>query len=70
MGIIARHNGGDTRAEDVSTSGAVVHFDKDGERSIWRQIYTYCWFQILLISFICFCCPGVSALFFLRLGIE
>lgn len=28
--------------------------------SIWSTIYTHAWFQVLLISFICFCCPGVS----------
>lgn len=31
-----------------------------GNRSTIRQIWTHSWFQILLISFICFCCPGVS----------
>lgn len=25
-----------------------------------RRVYTNSWFQILMISFICFCCPGVS----------
>ncbi|KAL4738522.1 major facilitator superfamily domain-containing protein [Aspergillus similis] len=29
------------------------------ERSIVYPIYTHPWFQIFLISFICFCCPGM-----------
>lgn len=28
--------------------------------SKWMDIYSHAWFQVLLISFICFCCPGVS----------
>ena len=46
-----------TRAQD----SPVV--DRDGQqdnRSTIRQIWTHSWFQILLISFICFCCPGVG----------
>ncbi|KAJ5668690.1 MFS transporter [Penicillium macrosclerotiorum] len=43
--------GGDAAGQVVSS--------QDGERSIFYQIYTHCWFQILLISFICFCCPGM-----------
>ncbi|KAE8153187.1 major facilitator superfamily domain-containing protein [Aspergillus avenaceus] len=31
----------------------------DGNSSAWYRVYTYPWFQILLISFICFCCPGM-----------
>ncbi len=31
--------------------------------SMIRRVYTNSWFQILLISFICFCCPGVSQFF-------
>ncbi|KAJ5280700.1 hypothetical protein N7478_006072 [Penicillium angulare] len=33
--------------------------DQEPKRSIMDQIYTHSWFQILLISFICFCCPGM-----------
>lgn len=29
------------------------------EHSVVYRVYTHPWFQILLISFICFCCPGV-----------
>ncbi|GLI81568.1 hypothetical protein PoHVEF18_009953 [Penicillium ochrochloron] len=46
-----------TRHGDVAD--AVVHANEDGKRSIFYQIYTHCWFQIILISFICFCCPGM-----------
>lgn len=28
--------------------------------SVFSRVYTHAWFQVLLISFICFCCPGVS----------
>jgi hypothetical protein len=51
-----------TRHGDVAD--AVVHANEDGKRSIFYQIYTHCWFQIILISFICFCCPGVGFLNF------
>ncbi|KAM5449405.1 hypothetical protein MaudCBS49596_004886 [Microsporum audouinii] len=27
--------------------------------SKWLDIYSHAWFQVLLISFICFCCPGM-----------
>ncbi|EZF34075.1 UNC93-like protein [Trichophyton mentagrophytes] len=27
--------------------------------SKWMDIYSHAWFQVLLISFICFCCPGM-----------
>ncbi|KAL6232083.1 hypothetical protein BDW75DRAFT_233068 [Aspergillus navahoensis] len=30
-----------------------------GERSGVYRLYTHPWFQIFLISFICFCCPGM-----------
>lgn len=52
--------------EDNSTSGdaagSVVRANEDGKRSLFYQVYTHCWFQIILISFICFCCPGVGSL--------
>ncbi|KJK65839.1 Major Facilitator Superfamily protein [Aspergillus parasiticus SU-1] len=31
----------------------------NGQRSLVHRVYTYPWFQIVLISFICFCCPGM-----------
>ncbi|KAJ5585609.1 MFS transporter [Penicillium hispanicum] len=43
---------GNPTAEDGSSG----HEEK---RSVFHQIYTHCWFQILLMSFICFCCPGM-----------
>lgn len=30
------------------------------KQSLFMRVYTNAWFQVLLISFICFCCPGVS----------
>ncbi|KAK2839340.1 hypothetical protein FQN49_006239, partial [Arthroderma sp. PD_2] len=29
------------------------------KQSKWMDIYSHAWFQVLLISFICFCCPGM-----------
>ncbi|OOQ90618.1 putative MFS transporter [Penicillium brasilianum] len=46
-----------TRSGDAAGSG--VHENEAGKRSVFYQIYTHCWFQIILISFICFCCPGM-----------
>lgn len=34
--------------------------NRAGGRSLVYRLYTHPWFQILLISLICFCCPGVS----------
>ncbi|KAJ5327670.1 Major facilitator superfamily domain general substrate transporter [Penicillium brevicompactum] len=33
--------------------------DGPSNRSTIHKIWTHCWFQIILISFICFCCPGM-----------
>lgn len=43
--------------ERIAGNGAA---DQEPTRSVMHQVYTHSWFQILLISFICFCCPGVS----------
>ncbi|KAJ5742445.1 uncharacterized protein N7511_011464 [Penicillium nucicola] len=32
---------------------------QNASRSIFHRIWTHCWFQIILMSFICFCCPGM-----------
>ncbi|PLN83896.1 MFS general substrate transporter [Aspergillus taichungensis] len=29
------------------------------QRGVIYRVYTHCWFQIVLMSFICFCCPGM-----------
>ncbi|KAJ5160930.1 UNC93-like protein [Penicillium canariense] len=47
----------DTSAGDAA--GPIMHAGEDDKRSTFHQIYTHCWFQIILISFICFCCPGM-----------
>jgi hypothetical protein len=50
-----------TKARD--SDDGVDRDDQQDNRSTIRQIWTHSWFQILLISFICFCCPGVSILY-------
>ncbi|KAJ5884389.1 hypothetical protein N7504_011961 [Penicillium tannophilum] len=42
--------------EDGTRIGPAIDGRKD---SVWYRIYTHSWVQILLISFICFCCPGM-----------
>ncbi|KAJ5108164.1 Major facilitator superfamily domain general substrate transporter [Penicillium angulare] len=42
--------------ERIAGDGAA---DPEPTRSVMHQVYTHSWFQILLISFICFCCPGM-----------
>ncbi|KAJ5720658.1 MFS general substrate transporter [Penicillium malachiteum] len=44
----------ETRTEETM----VVENQEQKKTSVY-QIYTNSWFQILLISFICFCCPGM-----------
>lgn len=54
--------------EDGQQHGQQV--DQQTTRSKIHQIWTHSWFQILLISFICFCCPGVSVLSFLHIVVR
>ncbi|CAG8375252.1 unnamed protein product [Penicillium salamii] len=41
-------------AQDENPGSSIAH-------STVYRLWTHCWFQILLISFICFCCPGVRS---------
>ncbi|KAJ5826438.1 MFS transporter [Penicillium riverlandense] len=43
---------------EVSMSDVVANTGQR-RRSVLYQLYTHCWSQIILISFICFCCPGM-----------
>ncbi|KAJ5142393.1 Major facilitator superfamily domain general substrate transporter [Penicillium atrosanguineum] len=46
----------------VQASPTCEDGQQDGQQnnqSTIRQLWTHSWFQILLISFICFCCPGM-----------
>ncbi|KAJ5589716.1 MFS transporter [Penicillium hetheringtonii] len=44
------------RVEEMTGS---ISTREHSQRSALYQIYSNSWFQILLISFICFCCPGM-----------
>ncbi|KAJ6008276.1 MFS general substrate transporter [Penicillium herquei] len=44
---------------ETSTEETVVMDNQEQKKSGVYQLYTNSWFQILLISFICFCCPGM-----------
>ncbi|KAL3431946.1 major facilitator superfamily domain-containing protein [Aspergillus tetrazonus] len=48
----------DPKAQPEAEDGRTVTAGHE-ERSIVYRIYTHPWFQIFLISFICFCCPGM-----------
>lgn len=50
-------------AEQEQSAYAVdeeVAVDNGKQKSIFMRLYTNAWFQVYLISVICFCCPGVS----------
>ena len=50
-------------ADNDSSVDADVTTDVEtanGKKNIFSTLFTNAWFQVLLISFICFCCPGVS----------
>ena len=38
----------------------------NNRESLYMRIYSNSWFQVILISFICFCCPGVRFFNFLQ----
>ncbi|KAJ5583122.1 hypothetical protein N7535_001742 [Penicillium sp. DV-2018c] len=46
----------ESRIEEGNTS---VTGSDNGNRSTLWKLWTNSWFQIILISFICFCCPGM-----------
>ncbi|KAJ5856660.1 uncharacterized protein N7529_010604 [Penicillium soppii] len=40
---------------------ATLNLDRRNSRSTLYKIWTHSWFQIVLISLICFCCPGLPS---------
>lgn len=46
--------------ETVEEGRVTAGTEQNETRSTLYKIWTDSWFQIILISFICFCCPGVS----------
>lgn len=46
--------------EIVEEGHVAAGMEQNENRSTLYKIWTDSWFQIILISFICFCCPGVS----------
>ena len=50
-------------AERDATAHAVdeeVVVQSNDNEPLYLRVYANAWFQVLLISVVCFCCPGVS----------
>ncbi|KAJ5316512.1 hypothetical protein PENANT_c019G04851 [Penicillium antarcticum] len=43
----------------VEEESGQLAYVRNENRSTFYKIWTHCWFQIILMSFICFCCPGM-----------